>query len=144
MAKKTTPSEELIRRHTTALRQHTQELKRLSNAITKAAAAHGMLADALEKHTAALEASLPKPKRKLSRKEIKRRLAQATSNSPEALRDSNSVTGMIGGDGPVANIVMSKINQAFWPGVATPHITFKEIKDMNIGQLVELIEVRLG
>jgi hypothetical protein len=126
--------------NTAALREHTRALNAHSK-ILKAALSAGILpADRLMRDTAFVESTAFSVRLHLSKPQIKEKLAQATSNEASALKDTTSVTNMIGGDSGVADIFMSKINQAFWPGARAPHLTFDRIKNLNIGQLVDLID----
>jgi hypothetical protein len=130
-----------IKRHTVALREHTRELKRHSKALTKASKSHANLAVALENSTAAfnyLPAAAP-----LTRQQVRKVLASALSRQASDLKDGIKVADILAGDGGVSDILMSKINQAFWPGVMVPHLTYAKIKNLTIKDLISLIQKSL-
>lgn len=125
-----------LREHTTALREHSRELRRHAKALR--AAAPESVGISAEPPEAGLirETALAG---KSSTEVIRQRLASATGNTPEALKDDFKVIWMIAGGPAVRDNLMSRINNEFWPGAEVPHLTFNQIKGMNIGQLIARI-----
>ena len=76
---------------------------------------------------------------KSSKEDVRRRLASATGNTAEALKDDFKVQNMMAGGPAVRDNLMSKINNEFWPGSQTPHLRFGDISTLNIGQLIKRI-----
>lgn len=137
MAKKAKVSKSAkIPAHTEALRENTRVLKQHTKMLRAAIASHATLTDALESHAAVVSG-------KPSLVEIKARVERATGNAPGSLRDTDKVINMIAGGGPVRDTLMSRINNEFWPGAAVPHLTFDQIKGMDIATLVKTIQRKL-
>jgi hypothetical protein len=123
-----------IEDHAEALREHAYELRRssltlraaLPNVVDAQVADTGMIREA-----AVAGRSSPD--------DIRRRLASATGNSAEALKDDFKVIWMLSGGPAIRDNLMSRINNEFWPGVETPHLRFNDIKGLTIGLLIAKI-----
>jgi hypothetical protein len=125
-----------LREHTAALREHSHELRRRSEALRAMLPASRDISAEVPEGSLVRETALAgKP----SKEEVRQRLASATGNVPEALKDDFKVIWMIAGGPGVRDNLMSRINNEFWPGARAPHLTFNEIKGMNIGQLIARI-----
>jgi hypothetical protein len=125
--------------HTAALRENTLALKRHTELLRAPLAVRTQDGNIPRNDAALVESATFLRTRGLTEPQIKDKLATATSNTVDDLKDQNSVIGMLGGDAGVADIFMSKINRAFWPTARAPHLTFDRIKGMKIGELVTLI-----
>jgi hypothetical protein len=125
-----------IEDHAEALREHAYELRRnslaLRAALPKSVDVLAVDADAgLIRETALVDRS--------ATEEVRRRLAAATGNSPDALKDDFKVIWMLAGGPAIRDNLMSRINNEFWPGQPVPHLRFNDIKSLNIGLLTARI-----
>lgn len=123
-----------IEDHAEALREHAYELRRnsltlraaLPNVVDAQAADTGLIREAAVAGRPATD-------------DIRRRLASATGNNPEALKDDFKVIWMLSGGPAIRDNLMSRINNEFWPRAEIPHLRFNDIKGLNIGMLIAKI-----
>ncbi|MET4085593.1 hypothetical protein [Bradyrhizobium sp. S3.5.5] len=123
-----------IEDHAEALREHAYELRRNSLALRAALpnVVDAEVADTgLIREAAVVGRSSPDT--------IRRRLASATGNNPEALKDDFKVIWMLSGGPAIRDNLMSRINNEFWPGAEVPHLRFNDIKGLTIGLLIAKI-----
>lgn len=126
--------------HAEALREHAYELRRNSLALRATLskgedAGHESVTDAAFVRETVVAGG--------AAEQIKRRIAAATGNSPEALKDDFKVIWMMTGGPAIRDNFMSRINNAFWPGDPIPHLKFNEVKGLTIGLLIAVIQKRL-
>ena len=125
--------------HAEALREHAYELRRNSLAL-RATIPKGVEEEVPVDAAYVRETVVAG---KIGKEEIRRRIAAATGNSLEALKDDFKVIWMMAGGPAIRDNFMSRLNNAFWPGNPVPHLTFNEVKGLNIGLLIALIQMRL-
>jgi len=128
------PSKSDARAYAAALRQHTTALTKHTAALKESKKAHENLIAVLDNHAAALERIEDN-----KRERVRSRLAQATGNTPASLPDDSPVSDLFVGGTQIVDVIMSNINNEFWPTRTQPTLRYKQIKGWKIGKLLDQI-----
>lgn len=119
----------------TVLQTHTKAMRDLRVAVTA-------LSEKIDRHSEIVSAHVPIRAPAKTPAAIRQVLASCLGVSADDLDDNIKVSALGLGPGPVVNILMSRINSAFWPDYSKS-LSYSQIKDLTVGLLVSLIQSKL-